>query len=73
MNCNFYKIPARQALAQSVKPTERAELVAPGLDGTALVKFEDGTLEVVRASHLQEVPVVKTKPVSTVSKNKKSV
>lgn len=59
MKVNFYAIPARQALAQNIEPKEQAEVIAPGLDGKVLVKFEDGTLESVPASHLQELDLAR--------------
>lgn len=78
MKVNFYAIPARQAIAQGVKPKEQAELVESTKDGGAVLMFEDGTLEIVPINHLQKYSepkpekVVKKTPL-TKADSKKSV
>jgi hypothetical protein len=61
MKVNFYPIPARQALAQDVKPKEQAELIESTKDGGAVIMYEDGSLEIVPITHLQKVQAVVAK------------
>ena len=56
MRVLIYKINTEQALAQDVAPKAEGTVVAWNSDGSAVVQFDDLTLECIDVRKLQGVP-----------------
>jgi len=56
MRVLVYKINTEQALAQNVAPKTEGTVVAWNSNGTAIVQFDDLTLECIDVHKLQGVP-----------------
>jgi hypothetical protein len=71
MKVLVYKIPAEQALRQDVKPKMEGKVIAWNSDGTAVVQYEDLTLDCVDVRKLQSAPADAPSAVAKAIGNKK--